>query len=154
MLADHMLAMPFCEGVLRYMILIHGRTREDLANQSLHDPQLVLSLYMFAVTNHVCIICMNPGARYDNPTCLVAHLICANCLPRCDGTCPMCRVRLHDTHRIVPQNCVGMFDQLCSLHILIFFCSYTVQWKYSSVSHQRTFFVPLAQPRRIPQMGS
>lgn len=105
MMADHMLAMPFCEGVRRFMSLVFGMQQHDLENQRLIDRQLIINHYLTAINYGRCDICWERGARFENPTCRTSHAVCSHCISRVKKKCPMCREPYYTRLQILPPDC-------------------------------------------------
>jgi hypothetical protein len=116
-----MLAMPHCEGVRRFMSLRYGRTITDLENQACTDEEIIINHYTTSVNSALCDICWETGARFDNPTCLLCHPLCAHCISRVDGRCPKCR-QLHFLRlRILPPDCERKISVIGLFKLMFFF---------------------------------
>jgi len=98
MMADHAAAMPNCEGVRRFMTPVPGT---DLFDFTLPDSEVIINHYTTSINSLVCGICMETGARLDNPTCLTCHAVCSNCIEKLKNKCPTCRRGFFVRHRII-----------------------------------------------------
>lgn len=105
LLADHMLAMPMCEGVRRFMSLRFGRTQRDLENQARTDAEIIINHYTTSVNLALCDICWETGARLDNPSCITCHAVCPHCISRVGERCATCRQQHFLRLRILPPDC-------------------------------------------------
>lgn len=104
MCADHLATVPECEGMRRHMTLIPG---VNILDQNLKDTDLLINHYTTAIHTGECCICYDCGPRFENPTCLMPHPLCGNCMIRAGNRCPVClhpfyvrlRIRRPDAER-------------------------------------------------------
>jgi hypothetical protein len=98
MVADHLSTMRNCEGMRRFFTVIAG---VDVHDQTLSDEQVAINHYVTSIHAGICTVCFEPGARFDNPTCLTCHGLCSNCVGLVQSRCPTCRRKFYIRLRLI-----------------------------------------------------